>query len=695
LLQHAYNPVDWWPWCPEALAKAQEEDKPILLSIGYSACHWCHVMEHESFENAEVAHFMNEHFIPIKVDREERPDLDEIYMKAVQLMTGHGGWPMTVFLTPQLKPFFGGTYYPPEDRHGLPGFKRLLLVLAQTWREQRDKLHGSADELTNYLSLMSEVDPGGAVPGFSVIERCMDRMVQVFDRTWGGFGGAPKFPQTFTLELAMRQAAPGSRVSPARRKECMEIVNTTLDRMAYGGMHDQLGGGFSRYSVDRQWRVPHFEKMLYDNATLSKAYLDGFLLTGRKYWRKVAGDTLDFVVRELRTQEGAFFSSLDADSEGEEGKFYVWRPEEIISSLGDDDGRWFNEVFSVSKIGSFEHGTSVLMLSASPEELAQRYGISQDQFWSRISDCQSKLMPERDKRVRPARDEKVLTSWNALMISSFVHGYRVLQDERYLKVARDAADFLLEKLCVKGRLLRTWGAGKAKLNAYLDDYSYLVKALLDLGSVDFEKPWLDRAAELANAMIKHFWDDAGGGFFYTSDDHEQLITRTKTFYDGSTPSATSVAAGVLLRLAVLTGDSKYRQKAEKILQLYCPHAEKAPDQFANLLCLLDYYLAEQSEIAFLFDGSHSDWQPLLYLIHSYFLPATIHAVKSVPKGAAADKKKSSKQKSLLDKSPLFKDRSLVEGKPTAYLCRNYSCERPITEKSLLEQKLAELAGAQK
>ncbi len=692
LLQHAYNPVDWYPWCQEALDAARKEDKPILLSIGYSACHWCHVMEHESFENEEIARLMNEYFVPIKVDREERPDLDEIYMKAVQLMTGHGGWPMTVFLTPDLRPCLGGTYYPPEDRHGMPGFKRLLGVIAEAWRDQRARLLESSDELVKHMVSMSEVERSDARLKYSLIEKGIDRILQVFDRQWGGLGGAPKFPQTFALSLAMRVASPASPAKETHRTECLGFITTTLDRMAYGGMQDQLGGGFARYSVDRYWRVPHFEKMLYDNATLAKTYLDGYLLVGRRYWLDVARSTLDFVLRELGTEGGAFYSSLDADSEGEEGKFYVWRPDEILSVLGKEDGAFFNDVYGVSEQGNFEHGTTVLHLSASPELLAEKHGIKIEDLWSKLAPLKEKLLAHREKRVRPGRDEKVLTSWNALMIPPFVIGYGLLGHERYLEAARKAASFILTELSADGRLLRTWGKGKAKLNGYLDDYAYTIEALLYLASVDFDPQWLECAAKLADTMISRFWDQEAGGFFYTSDDHEKLITRTKNFFDGSTPSGTSVAAMALLKLAAATGVASYREKAERLLQLYAPHADRAPDQLANLLCALDFYLAAGTEIVIAARRSGPDVADFVRAVHQSYLPNAVSIVKEDPEAPAKGRSAASP---WLERSPLLKDRRAIDGKPTAYVCSNYTCTEPITDLAALAKKLAELSATAK
>jgi hypothetical protein len=679
LLQHADNPVDWYPWGAEALEKARSENKPILLSIGYSSCHWCHVMEHESFESKEIARLMNENFVNIKVDREERPDLDEIYMKAVQLMTGHGGWPMTVFLTPDLEPFFAGTYFPPEDRHGMPGFTRVLTSVAAAWRNNRDQIDTSSGEIAAFLRQFDKVTPAGAQLERQPVEMAVDYMLHTFDHQWGGFGSAPKFPFPCNLYLAMRCLAKESPLPASKREQCLQMVTTTLDRMAYGGMHDQIGGGFARYSVDRKWLIPHFEKMLYDNATLSKAYFQGYTLTGRRYWRQVGTDCLDFVLSELTTPEGAFYSSLDADSEGVEGKFYVWRPEEVTSVLGADDGRWVNEVYGVSIDGNFEHGTSVLHLPESLEALARRYGISEKDFWDRLDPLRARLVEARSKRVRPGRDEKVLTSWNGLMISGFVEGYKATREQRYLDAARKAAEFIMTKLQVKGRLLRTYGQGRAKLNGYLDDYSFFIQALLDLAEVDFDPRWYDNAVSLTGTMLKHFWDEEQAGFFYTSDDHETLLTRPKNYYDGSTPSGTSVAVMSLMRLASLTGKAEYRDRAEQAIKLFMPHFHKAPEQFANMICALDFDLSSPLEIALVADSSKSDWQKLRDKLYDAFLPNSVMLLKDTAGDGGAG-------------SPLLEARGLVDGKPAVYICRNFTCDKPITDITALKTKLDELTA---
>ncbi len=680
LLQHAYNPVDWYAWSPEALLKAREEDKPILLSIGYAACHWCHVMEHESFEDEATAKLMNENFVNIKVDREERTDLDEIYMKAVQMMTGHGGWPMTVFLTPELKPFFGGTYFPPQDRHGLPGFKKLLMGLTQAWKEQRQEILKSSEELTGHMRLMDEITKPDVEPELNanLLELGTDKLSRIFDHIWGGFGNAPKFPHTFSLNLAMRYAAPNSTGRAARKEECEEIFNTSLNKMAYGGIHDQIGGGFARYSVDRQWLVPHFEKMLYDNALLCKTYLEGYLLTKRTYWADVARGILDFVLRELTTEDGGFYSSLDADSEGEEGKFYVWDQSQVKAVLA-SDAEWFNEVFGVTAQGNFEHGKSILHLVKSPEELTEKYGMTHADFWTKVRGCSEKLLHERSKRIRPGRDEKVLTSWNSLMITAFIDGYRVLKEPKYLDAAMRATDFIFNNLVKDGRLLRTWGQGKAKLNGYLDDYSYFVQTLLDLAEVDTNPKWIAEAERFINIMLEQFWDSKDGGLFYTSADHEELVTRPKSHYDGAIPSGASVAVFGLLRLAKITGKKEFENRAIELLKLYSPFMTRVPDQFSNFLCAIEFYLARETEVACLFkNDSNSDAEPLLFNLFAHYLPNKVVLCSN---------------EANTSKSPLLEGRRTVDGKPTAYICSNYTCDAPETDVSKLNDRLEALAAS--
>lgn len=687
LRQHAYNPVDWFPWGEEAISKARAEDKPILLSIGYSACHWCHVMEHESFEDEETAALMNKLFVNIKVDREERTDLDEIYMKAVQMLTGHGGWPMTVFLTPQLKPFFAGTYFPPQDRHGMPSFRRVLLGVESAWTTQRADVEESSTDITKHLSLLDKLQADTEITlSTEVIDDAVSRLIKVFDRTWGGFGGAPKFPHTASISLGVRRLRPGSSEKTGREFECLEMIQTTLDKMAVGGIHDHLSGGFARYSVDRKWLVPHFEKMLYDNALLVRNYFEGYLVTGRTWWKEVAKDILHFVERELLMPEGGFYCSLDADSEGEEGKFYVWTPAEVIAVLGAEDGAWFNRVYGVTDGGNFEHGKSILNFPAVPEELASTLAMTESEFWNRLNPLRIKLRSARESRIRPGRDEKMLTSWTSLMLSAFVDGYRFTGEQRYLDIATRAADFILDKLYVKGRLLRSYGRGYAKLNGYLDDYACFIQALLDLASVDSNPKWLEHALKLNKVVLSNFLDTADGGFFYTSDDHEQLITRSKHFYDGSTPSATSVSVFNLVRLARITGNDEFAAIAERVFAIFAPYFAKAPDQFSNLLCALDFHLSSGTEIVLIANSENEDWKELLKVVNASWLRGAVVVVMDNNRLSSAD--------SIVKELPVLQDRFMIDGKATAYVCHNFACDRPVNDPQLLRERLAILQREQ-
>jgi uncharacterized protein YyaL (SSP411 family) len=688
LQQHCQNPVDWYPWGEEALHLAKQENKPILLSIGYAACHWCHVMAHESFEDQETADLMNELFVNIKVDREERTDLDEIYMKAIQLMTGHGGWPMTVFLTPDCQPFFGGTYFPVNDHHGLPGFKKVLKNVAAAWKTSNAQILDSASELANHLKLMERIksdksddnDKTGfaAVVNTNTINAALEKIQRNFDRDHGGFGGAPKFPHSMSLDLAMRACAKSSTFSDSRKEECLDVVQITLDKMAYGGIYDQIGGGFARYSVDRHWLVPHFEKMLYDNALLAKTYIDGYLLTGREYWLRVAEGILNFVSRELTTNQGAFYSSLDADSEGEEGKFYVWRPEQITAVLGEEEGTWFNQVFGVSERGNFEHKTSILHLSKSPEELSRQFTTPLDKLWQRIDSASAKLMEERAQRIRPTRDEKVLTSWNSLMITAFIKGYKATAKPEYLQAALKAANFILDNLKVDDRLMRVWGMpvnatdsqGIVKLQGCLDDYAYFIEALLNLASVDGDAKWLNTAEQLAQSMIKYFRDEEEGGLFFTACDHEELVVRPRSHYDGSVPSGTSVATTVLLKLYKLTGKAAYLTLVEEIFGLYGPHFSRMPDQFANLLSCLDMYLFNGPEVAIAL-APNDEKREMLFALHQKYYPNKVVAVASA--------------KAELE---FLKDKTAIDQKTTVYICQNFTCEKPVNSLADLKTKIS-------
>ncbi|MBC7998533.1 MAG: thioredoxin domain-containing protein [Leptolyngbya sp.] len=665
LLQHAYNPVDWFPWGPEALEKSKAENKPILLSVGYAACHWCHVMEHESFEDEFTAKMMNEKFVNIKVDREERTDIDEIYMKAVQLMTGHGGWPMTVFLTPELKPFFGGTYFPKEPKHGMPAFTQLLEALSEAWKDRRNEVEETSGNVTEHLkkldslSARSEGKAEQAEPlKREVLLDAADRLLDIFDHIYGGFGNAPKFPHTFNINLSLRCIDHLTK-SDSTRDAHTELVTTTLDKMAMGGINDQIGGGFARYSVDRKWLIPHFEKMLYDNALLCQTYIDGYRLLGRKYWLDTAESILSFVNRELKTEEGAFYSSLDADSEGEEGKFYVFTPAQFNEILGTADSAWACQVYGVTQTGNFEHGTSALHFSKSPEAMAADNDMNVDSFYNRLKPINEKLLAAREKRIRPGRDEKVLTSWNSLMISAFVSGYTATGKEIYIETARNCASFIMDKLMKDDRLLRTYGKGKAKLNGYLEDYAFFVQALLDLAGADLDPKWLIAAQKLTDVMLERFKDNEEGGLYFTSDDHEELVTRPRSHFDGAVPSGTSVAAANLAKLARLTDNKAYEKRAEELLLLYAPFFRKLPDQFGNLLCSADLFLNPDDDVAIIAKDRSDDLKEMIFAAHGSFRPNQL-VVVSKP----------------TDKFKLLEQRPTINDKPTAYICKNFTCQKP-------------------
>ena len=579
LLQHKDNPVDWQPWGPDALEQAVREDKPIMLSIGYSACHWCHVMERESFEDDETARLINESFVPIKVDREERPDVDDIYMEAVQGMTGQGGWPLTVFLDPEGVPFYGGTYFPPEAREGMPSFTQVLEATAGAYKTQREELREASARIRESLGAVGRVEQSPEPLDESLLARALSGLQGSFDRSNGGFGGAPKFPPASTIEFLLDRGQ-------------NEPVRLTLDKMMFGGIYDQLGGGFHRYSVDASWLVPHFEKMLYDNALLARVYLHGWQVTGEDRWRRVTEETLDWALREMRGPEGGFYSALDADSEGEEGRFYVWDEEEMRTALAEAGvsadaiervlGYW-----GVSPAGNFE-GRNVLHvpLGASAQRPAE------------LDDGRTALYAWRDRRVRPGLDDKRICSWNALMIAALADAGAATGRQDYIDAASACARFVMESMRTPdGHLLRTWKEGEARLNAYLEDHAFLVEALLRLYEATLEVRWFDAARETSDTMIERFADDERGGFFTTSNDHEELIARRKDVGDHPIPSGNSSAAYGLLRLAALTGEREYEERAIGTMRLFAPAAAQHPDAFGHLLQAIDFHLSPVREVA--------------------------------------------------------------------------------------------------
>jgi uncharacterized protein YyaL (SSP411 family) len=612
LLQHAHNPVDWHPWGEEALRKARELDRPIFLSIGYAACHWCHVMERESFESEEIAEVLNREFVSIKVDREERPDLDEIYMTATQLMTHSGGWPMSVFLTPDLKPFYAGTYFPPEDRWGRPGFMTLLTEIARAWKDRRKSLEHQADRVVAAIEQIASGGEGQGTVNATLLRRAVEELAHGFDSVHGGFGGAPKFPPSMRLELLLRRSAEEDS------ERLLSMVRLTLDHMARGGMYDQVGGGFHRYSVDERWLVPHFEKMLYDNALLSRVYALAYERTQDWYYRRVATEVFDYVLREMTHPDGGFYSTTDADSEGEEGKFFVWGPDEVVEVLGEADGELFCRIYDIAPGGNFEGRSIPNLLERGLEEWAKELGTDAEALDARLAPMRRKLWERRERRVHPLLDDKILSGWNGLMIRAFAEGYRVFRDERYRQGAERAAEFVLTGMREGDRLLRSWRDGKARLNAYLEDYAYLSLALLDLHAVTGEQRWRDEGLTLLDQTTALFWDEQDGGYFFTSHDHEELITRVKSFQDGATPSGASSAARALIRAARLTGEARYRERASRLLSFAAPQMSELAAAVPNMVVAADEYLQEWPEGVQFPGGDAVDVE--VYVSHSAIEP---------------------------------------------------------------------------
>jgi hypothetical protein len=648
LLQHKDNPVDWRPWGPEALGQAADEDKPILLSIGYSACHWCHVMERESFEDQETAAYLNEHFVPVKVDREERPDVDDIYMEAVQGMTGQGGWPLTVFLDSEAVPFYGGTYFPPEPRQGLPSFRQVMEATAGAYETQREELREASARIKESLGMTGRVSQSDRAIDQSLLTEATSAFRAGLDKANGGFGGAPKFPPASALEylLARGETAP---------------VALTLDKMVHGGIYDQLGGGFARYSTDASWLIPHFEKMLYDNALLARVYLHGWLAIGQERWMRACVETLDWALREMSGPEGGFYSALDADSDGEEGRFYVWDENEMREALGEagvaaDAVERVLGYWGVSAAGNFE-GKNILHvpLGASARQPPE------------LADARTALYSWRDGRVRPGLDDKRICSWNALMIAALADAGAALGRQDYLDAASACARFIWESMRdSEGRLLRTWKAGQGRLNAYLEDHAYLVEALIRLYEATLEVRWFDAARETADSMIERFADEENGGFFTTSSDHEELIARRKDVGDHPIPAGNSSAAYGLLRLAALTGERAYEDHAIGAIRLFLPAAAQHPDAFGHLLQAVDFHLSTVREVALVAPGNGSGGSAslgeLAAVVRSSYRPHVVLA--GGPEGS--------------ERPELLRERGAVEGRAAAYVCENFACKAPVT-----------------
>ncbi len=670
LQQHAYNPVDWYPWGEEAFQKAVKENKPIFLSIGYSTCHWCHVMEYESFEDEEVARILNENFVSIKVDREERPDLDNIYMAVCQAMTGSGGWPLNLFLTPEKKPFFAGTYFPKTERFGNPGFIAILQKISSLWQTNKESVIASSEQITKVLQSMAFTTPGEILTK-ETLKHAYEQLRDTFDTIYGGFGSSPKFPTphnyTFLLRWWKRSNDPTA----------LEMVEKTLERMGRGGMYDQLGGGFHRYSTDEYWLVPHFEKMLYDQALTAIAYTETYQATGKPYYADIVRGIFMYVLRDMTSPEGGFYSAEDADSEGVEGKFYVWTPDEVIKILGERDGKIFCDYYDVSREGNFEE-KNILHVDKPLDAFAKLEGIQTEELQELLRTAREKLFAERQKRIHPHKDDKILTSWNGLMIAALARGAQALHAPEYAQAAVRATDFILNALHRKdGTLLRRYRSGEAAIPGYLDDYAYFVWGLIDLYEATFETKYLKTALELNKQMIENFWDEKGGGLFFGGKRNEQLIAQTKEIYDGATPSGNSVALFNMLRLGRVAGNPGLGKMADQIMKAFGETINQYPSGYTQFMCALDFALGPTKEIVIAGEPDQKDTQQILQEIGKRFLPRKVLLLNSL------------KDKSLGEIAGFVKEQKPIENKATVYICENYACKAPANEINKIIQLLDE------
>ena len=677
LRQHQNNPVDWFPWGDEAFDRAREQDKPIFLSVGYSACHWCHVMEHESFESEEIAAILNQNFVSIKVDREERPDVDQIYMQAVQMLTGSGGWPMSVFMTHDGRPFFGGTYWPPDSRWGRPGFGQVLLAIVDAWQTKREQIVQQGAQISENLQQACQ----GPAPSQSPLDplwiAAADAwLIRHHDPQYGGFGGAPKFPHAMDLSLLVELST--FQPNEARTK----AIHTTLDHMARGGIYDHLGGGFARYSVDARWLVPHFEKMLYDNALLVNVYADAYRLWGNLQYEQLVRETLDYILREMTDASGAYYSTEDADSEGVEGKFYVWTPTEIEQVLGAERAQQFCDCYDVSEAGNFEE-SNILNLPKSLSQFAALRQLDETRLREQLSQDRNKLLQQRATRVRPSLDDKVLLSWNALMITAMTRGYRAVGDERYLQSAQGAVEFIRNSLRrPDGRLWHTWRQGTPSLDAYLDDYAYLIEALTELFQVEARAATLVLAIELAESMIEHFSDPAGG-FYFTADDHEALIARSKDLADSSVPSANAMAAAGLLNLARLTGRNDFLSAAESALVAASGVMSSSPQAAAQSLRVLLRHLQPSQEYVLVAGSDGAEFAKLRQTLLKRMDPLAV----TVCLATANDEAGQVDRNELAKICPLVAHRPPVDSQATLYVCESFSCQQPIVGMTAIVDEL--------
>jgi len=659
LLQHAYNPVDWYPWGDEAFQKARSEDKPIFLSIGYSTCHWCHVMEKESFEDQEVADILNKNFVSIKVDREERPDIDHIYMTACQALSGYGGWPMTIFMTPDKKPFYAATYLPKNDRMGMPGLISILDMISEAWKNKRESLLNTGNKIVRFLEEQNEYDDTFGID-YETIHDSYSAFKYAYDKIYGGFGSEPKFPTPHNLSFLLRYW------HATKEEFALEMVEETLMSMYKGGIFDHIGFGFSRYSTDKKWLVPHFEKMLYDNALLAIAYLETYQATGKQEYAKVAESIFAYVLRDMTSTEGGFYSAEDADSEGEEGRFYLWTPDEVISVLGKEEGKKFCKYYDITPEGNFE-GKNI------PNLLG---GIIPENDIEFVEKARGKLFAEREKRVHPHKDDKILTGWNGLMIAAMAIGGRTLGNEWYTKAAEKAAEFIFSKLIREdGRLMARYREGEAAFPAYADDYAFMIWGLIELYETTYKPEYLKKAVKLNEDLIKYFWDEENGGLYVYGSDSEQLLTRPKEAYDGATPSANSVSAMNFLRLSHLTGNHHLEELAQKVFELFGSDIERMPTGHASFLSAFLFSQSQVRDIVIVDENKSRNAELMINELRKGFKPFTVSMLYT------------KEYRELSDIAPFIETYKPIDGKATAYVCENYSCQPPVTDVEKLKEML--------
>ncbi len=672
LLQHAKNPVDWYPWGDEAFGRAKKENKPIFLSIGYATCHWCHVMAHESFEDIEVARLLNKYFVAIKVDREERPDIDNIYMSVCQVMTGSGGWPLSVFMTPEAKPFYAGNYFPKLGRMGMPGFMDILKHIAAAWDEERSRLINASEEITDHISLKPNALKKPAALGKDTTKMGYEQLGSRFDSKYGGFSSSPKFPTPHQLTFLLRW------YKRSNDRRALHMVERTLDAMRKGGIFDQIGFGFHRYSVDEKWLVPHFEKMLYDQALLSMAYTEAYQVTGNDSFAKTAKEIFTYVLRDMTAPEGGFYSAEDADSEGKEGLFYLWTPKEVKMHLGKDIGELICRFYNITEAGNFEEGRSIAHVTIPVEDFAEAENINKIDFETILEDAGKKLFHVRNQRIHPLKDDKILTSWNGLMIAALAKGYQVFGNDTYAEAAKGAAHFILTTLkTADGRLLRRYRQGDAAYPGYLDDYAFLVWGLIELYEATFEVRWLAEAALLNEEMINVYWDGKEGGLFFTGKGNEKLITRSKEIYDGALPSGNSIAALNLLRLGRMTGNIDLEEKAEQLIDAFSIQVKSSPIAHTQLLIALDFVLGPGREIIIAGDFENKKTKEFLIAIRQKFLPNKILLFRQ----------QGSEGKRIVTLAPFVERLDVLNQKTTVYVCEGFACKTPVTDLKDLEEIL--------